>query len=1002
MTTLTNTQLITSNLHTSSILFRSDDDSALTPIAKINHVYYNDYSYSANSDRLFDDNNRDYDYVTNFTLLVNAEKIKNYQEILKTATKLPNTDDIDNNEYQKLSKILFIDRVNNNLHAFPSSRLRTLYTKANQNELLLSSNKIDINKRDIFTSILNGENIILAVPESKFNDYRTVFKAGINISEYFRRHNNLRKLYFQIADFKDNQTRLLSIADLLFKLNTDNQKQILTGLANSSISNVTQIKNLLNKILTLSNIKGDRNLISQEEQIESFLDLSKNQVRDKTEYVSDDLIEKIKNSDAYQMSLQKLAKAGFGISKTQQFNVLQSCGYFGRSVNVDEIFDKNPNFLYNLSDMGAGKTLMTVQAIYVLDLARYIDAKKTKLKGIKNIFLPAKNIIAPKLSMKSSWIDTFKIFYDVEKLNDHHYKLSTKYQNDTIASDLYLSSFTAQTNAIKVDHKLPYLNNKSYLIIDEIHQLAERKLKQTKFFDKNTQVNNNYQTFILSGTLSDLTTDKWLNLINLLSLNVLDNSQHNLKELSPQDASNKMDKNYSNIKDAIAESAKNIESSQRRYFDPEAFDQSQLPVHEEKMTRKDEYFHTIYSPAILSIRNTNTDIRDNLSNYEFTIAYDFNLLSTPNFRLFYDLVGSSAITAQSQTVAKELFGKIKKQHKSEIIKAKSNLTDNDIKILKELHTLTLDYQVYKSAAIANKINNAILNLNDGLSHQSIYDVVNNAAKTNLRFLKYLATRKLDLLTALPKSNLINQPKLEDTAKFKILKNLIKQGKNNTFLVVVNDFDAMKKLSKALNLDCFTKKQIKDQLNYQQYLDEMFEKQNIVIVPQKMIKSSLDLVQANRLIQYQLNNDIADIIQTQNRINRIGQKRETRSYYIATDQLQENIIELFLETYRNIRVAHKGIVELFVDVTSQVNVINDYISKAIDKLNNYQEPVEINNEILLFDPKPYESNIENTDKPSDKSDEDLTDTLNLSRISSPGELPLFNPVETTLMNGLQLV
>ena len=100
----------------------------------------------------------------------------------------------------------------------------------------------------------------------------------------------------------------------------------------------------------------------------------------------------------------------------------------------------------------------------------------------------------------------------------------------------------------------------------------------------------------------------------------------------------------------------------------------------------------------------------------------------------------------------------------------------------------------------------------------------------------------------------------------------------------------------------------------------------------MIKSSLDLVQANRLIQYQLNSDISDIIQTQNRINRIGQTRETKAYYIATDVLQENLIELFLETYRNIKVAHKGIVELFVDMSSQVNVVNDYIGKALKNVH----------------------------------------------------------------------
>ena len=97
----------------------------------------------------------------------------------------------------------------------------------------------------------------------------------------------------------------------------------------------------------------------------------------------------------------------------------------------------------------------------------------------------------------------------------------------------------------------------------------------------------------------------------------------------------------------------------------------------------------------------------------------------------------------------------------------------------------------------------------------------------------------------------------------------------------------------------------------------------------MITSSLDLVQANRLIQYQLNTDISDIIQTQNRINRIGQTRETKAYYIATDVLQENIIELFLETYRNIKVAHKGIVELFVDMEQQIDVVSDYLANALE-------------------------------------------------------------------------
>ena len=123
--------------------------------------------------------------------------------------------------------------------------------------------------------------------------------------------------------------------------------------------------------------------------------------------------------------------------------------------------------------------------------------------------------------------------------------------------------------------------------------------------------------------------------------------------------------------------------------------------------------------------------------------------------------------------------------------------------------------------------------------------------------------------------------------------------------------------------------MRNDLEYQDVIDALYTKQNIVVVPQHMIKSSLDLVQANRLIQYQLNTDISDIIQTQNRINRIGQTRETKAYYIATDVLQENIIELFLETYRNIKVAHKGIVELFVDMEQQIDVVSDYLANALE-------------------------------------------------------------------------
>lgn len=232
----------------------------------------------------------------------------------------------------------------------------------------------------------------------------------------------------------------------------------------------------------------------------------------------------------------------------------------------------------------------------------------------------------------------------------------------------------------------------------------------------------------------------------------------------------------------------------------------------------------------------------------------------------------------------------------------------------------------------------------------------------MRFFEYLASLDVNILEQLPESGLIAMPKLEDTDKFKVLKDILQREKEETHLIVVNDYYALKALSNALGIDHLTKDQLKRELDYQEVLDTLFEKQSIVIVTQDMIKSSLDLVQANRLIQYQLNTEISDIIQTQNRINRIGQTRETRGYYIASDQLQENLITLFLESYRNIRVAHKGIVELFTDITSQINVVNDYLERAFavieedhtvtdDEILDDTETVTVCSDLAMVNPLP---------------------------------------------------
>lgn len=747
---------------------------------------------------------------------------------------------------------------------------------------------------------------------------------------------NVRELYRQNSSYKNIMLRKgdgIESATLL-KLASTQPKEKQDAFVSMFLSMSSFHKNLSSigtHILEHCEFEEGFFLSTQEEQVGTFIEFSKIVAQQKKEYVTDKMIECIKSSPEYEMVKKDLARNGLGISETQQFNVFQQVGYFSSRGN---------DIIYNLSDMGAGKTLMTVEAIYLLDLkqiATWMDDRKTLPENVNifGIFLADKHIIAPTLSVKSSWMDTFRLFYDVEEISETQYQLSVTYKGITAKCMVYVSSFTVKDGKIFVKEKLPHAKKYTYLIIDEIHQLVNRNIAKTKFFPAKTVPADIYRTFILSGTMSNMKTAQWYNFMRFIGIPPTDKESPGKTE---DRILERRDKYYSGIEEA----AKNLRVNQYRYFDTDPITKDNYYCHrrEKKQTVYECDFFTTYGTQILNINFYNyrgdeplsveTVLTDGTRSIEF--VSDPAEADGINFELFYNIVGSKAITAQSMQVAEELFGEQKKQHTSDIIKTVSPLSKSDIQILKVLHHIAGDYGKYKSQTIAKAINNAILNLNDGLSTKNIYELVSKFAERNLRFFEYLAELDVKILEKLPESGLIKMPKLEDTDKFKVLKNILEQEQDETHLIVVNDYYALKKLSDALGIDHITKEQLKRELDYQETLDALFEKQSIVIVTQDMIKSSLDLVQANRLIQYQLNTEISDIIQTQNRINRIGQTRETRGYYIASDQLQENLIELFLESYRNIRVAHKGIVELFTDITSEVNIINDYLERAIKAID----------------------------------------------------------------------
>lgn len=726
----------------------------------------------------------------------------------------------------------------------------------------------------------------------------------------------------------EGNTHELSLLKLIMEQDEDFIKWAETMML-SMDSKYKTLFPIAKQILERSGSSNGFNLLSKEEQVAAFLEFSKRHADKATEAVPDELIDFLKEGPEYNESLTKLKEAGLGISQTQQFNVLQQVGYMGGQKNGSARTEK---VIYNLSDMGAGKTLMTVQAIFVMDCIRvgvWNRMEKNEFVDVDKIYLPDKHIIAPALSVKASWVDTFELFYTVEKDTDCHYVLKINFDGVEAISDLYIAPFTVRSGKVYVQETLPKPScSETYLIIDEIHQLVKRRISRTKFFVPKIVPIDEYSIFALSGTMSNLKSGEWLSLIRFIGDTRIFGT--------PQECKKKTERLFDDFRGEIASVAGDLETLQHRKFN---IDDITMENHYEPVIKKksavDESYFMEYGSKILVPHHIPADglsVEGMLTERRYGISVEPEESDNVSFELFYRIAATSAITAQSLQVAEELFGEQATQHKSSIIRTMSPFTDEEILLLDTLHKIAADANKYRSATIGRDINNAILNLNDGLQQKDLYTLISGFAERSTKFLEYLAGLDVNILERLPKTSLIKSVPLEETHKFHVLKELLEKDKDETFLIVVNDFFAMKALAEALGVDYLSKKELKDEMAYQELLDGLFEKQSIVIVTQDMIKSSLDLVQANRLVQYQLNTEVSDIIQTQNRINRIGQTRETKCYYIAADRLQNTLIELFLDSYRNIRVAHKGIVELFADLSSQIDVINDYLNVAFKRLS----------------------------------------------------------------------
>ena len=283
--------------------------------------------------------------------------------------------------------------------------------------------------------------------------------------------------------------------------------------------------------------------------------------------------------------MEKLRQAGFGKSKTQQFNVIQQVGYFGGKLPS---ISKKGSVIYNLSDMGAGKTLMTVQAIFVLDcinIGVWNRAEKNAFVNVESLMVPDKHIIAPALSVKASWVDTFKLFYDVEKDTDYHYILTMEYNGRGAKSHLYIAPFTVRSGKVFVQETLPEpSSDDTFLIVDEIHQLVKRRISRTKFFVPKITPVNTYRIFALSGTMSNLKAGEWLSLIRFLGdTDIL---------ASATDAKKNYDVLETTYREDISAVSKDLETLQHRKFnvDDISNDNRHLPAIKKKSVVEENYF----------------------------------------------------------------------------------------------------------------------------------------------------------------------------------------------------------------------------------------------------------------------------------------------------------------------------------------------------------------------------------------------------------------------------
>lgn len=198
--------------------------------------------------------------------------------------------------------------------------------KTNKESYTSNVDKHEINTLiDATYSIFFGTHSLFFVNEKTYSLYSQADSIVKNLNSII----NSYPIYENIM-YPNNETHELTrhhIIDLISKLPKEKTEYYLNLIAYST-SDVKTMKKILDKIISeyKCDPKYGKNLRTQEEQIEAFISFSKTRNVYENEIVPDTRIQELKTSEEYHKILEDLKSHNFGISETQQFNVLQQVG----------------------------------------------------------------------------------------------------------------------------------------------------------------------------------------------------------------------------------------------------------------------------------------------------------------------------------------------------------------------------------------------------------------------------------------------------------------------------------------------------------------------------------------------------------------------------------------------------------------------------------------------------------------------------------------------------